>query len=57
MLFGKIPVNYWTWEFNQRCGSIGVDPNDATGNILYATVEKASAGPGQAKVQARWAPS
>lgn len=48
MLFGKIPVNYWTWEFNQRCGSIGVDPNDATGNILYATVEN-SAGPGPGK--------
>lgn len=39
MLFKKIPVNYWNWEVNQRCGSLGVDPNDATGNILYATVE------------------
>lgn len=48
MLFKKIPVNYWNWEFNQRCGSLGVDPNDATGNILYATVEnRAGPGPGQ----------
>ncbi|MGN7823635.1 Ig-like domain-containing protein [Chitinophaga sp. 22536] len=39
MLFKKMPVEYWSWEFSQRCGSIGVDPNDATGNILYATVE------------------
>nr|WP_295863700.1 Ig-like domain-containing protein [uncultured Chitinophaga sp.] len=48
MLFEKIPVNYWSWEFNQRCGSIGIDPNDATGNILYATVEHA-AGPAPGK--------
>jgi uncharacterized protein YjdB len=48
MLFKKIPVNYWNWEVNQRCGSLGVDPNDATGNILYATVEN-SAGPGPGK--------
>ena len=48
MLFQKIPVNYWNWEVNQRCGSLGVDPNDATGNILYATVEN-SAGPGPGK--------
>ncbi|MBC9909715.1 Ig-like domain-containing protein [Chitinophaga varians] len=39
MLFRKTPVEYWSWEFSQRCGSIAVDPNDATGNILYATVE------------------
>ncbi|MCS3800994.1 Ig-like domain-containing protein [Niastella sp. OAS944] len=44
MLFEKIPVNYWRWEYNQRCGSIAVDPNDATGNILYAIVEN-SEGP------------
>ncbi|SDG27269.1 Ig-like domain-containing protein [Chitinophaga filiformis] len=48
MLFKKIPINYWGWEFSQRCGSIGVDPNDTTGNILYATVEH-SAGPGPGK--------
>gem|GEM_PF-1140563 len=48
MLFEKLPVNYWSWEFSQRCGSIGVDPNDATGNILYATVENsAGSGPGK----------
>jgi uncharacterized protein YjdB len=48
MLFKKIPVNYWNWEVNQRCGSLAVDPNDATGNILYATVEnRAGPGPGQ----------
>lgn len=48
MLFKKIPNNYWNWEVNQRCGSLGVDPNDATGNILYATVENsAGAGPGK----------
>ncbi|SKD00934.1 Por secretion system C-terminal sorting domain-containing protein [Chitinophaga ginsengisegetis] len=48
MLFKKIPVNYWNWEVNQRCGSIGVDPSDATGNILYATVEN-GAGPSPGK--------
>ncbi|WP_177192098.1 Ig-like domain-containing protein [Chitinophaga arvensicola] len=48
MLFKKIPVNYWNWEFSQRCGSLGIDPNDSTGNILYATVEN-SAGPGPGK--------
>lgn len=48
MLFKKMPVNYWGWEFSQRCGSIAVDPNDATGNILYATVEHV-AGPGPGK--------
>lgn len=48
MLFKKIPVNYWNWEFSQRCGSLGVDPNDSTGNILYATVENsAGSGPGR----------
>ncbi len=48
MLFKKIPVNYWNWEVNQRCGSIGVDPSDATGNILYATVENgAGSAPGK----------
>lgn len=48
MLFSKIPANYWTWEVNQRCGSLGVDPNDSTGNILYATVENsAGSGPGK----------
>lgn len=48
MLFKKIPINYWNWEFHQRCGSIAVDPNDATGNILYATVENsAGSGPGK----------
>ncbi|HWV68359.1 Ig-like domain-containing protein [Chitinophaga sp.] len=48
MLFKKIPTNYWNWEVNQRCGSLGVDPNDATGNILYATVENsAGSGPGK----------
>lgn len=48
MLFNKIPVNYWAWDGNERCGSLGVDPNDASGNILYATVEYAS-GPGPGK--------
>ncbi len=48
MLFKTIPVNYWRWEYNQRCGSIAVDPNDATGNILYAIVEQGpGANPGQ----------
>lgn len=48
MLFSKIPVNYWAWDANERCGSIGVDPNDASGNILYATVEYAAgSGPGR----------
>ncbi|MRG45309.1 T9SS type A sorting domain-containing protein [Chitinophaga sp. SYP-B3965] len=48
MLFKKIPINYWSWEFHQRCGSIAVDPSDATGNILYATVENgAGSGPGK----------
>jgi len=48
MLFQKIPVNYWNWEFSQRCGSLGVDPSDATGNILYATVENsAGSAPGK----------
>ncbi|PSL34513.1 Ig-like domain-containing protein [Chitinophaga ginsengisoli] len=48
MLFQKIPVNYWTWECNQRCGSLGIDPNDVTGNILYATVENsAGSAPGK----------
>lgn len=48
MLFKKIPNNYWNWEVNQRCGSLGVDPGDATGNILYATVENsAGSGPGR----------
>ncbi|WP_343306759.1 Ig-like domain-containing protein [Chitinophaga niabensis] len=48
MLFKKIPLNYWSWEFHQRCGSIAVDPNDATGNILYATVENGpGSGPGK----------
>lgn len=48
MMYKKIPVNYWRWEYNQRCGDIGVDPNDATGNILYALVEH-SEGPGPGK--------
>lgn len=48
MLFDKLPATYWNWEVNQRCGSIAVDPNDATGNILYAAVEN-SAGPGPGK--------
>lgn len=48
MLFKKIPVNYWNWEVNQRCGSIGIDPSDSTGNILYATVENgAGSAPGK----------
>src|SRR5687768_6710267 len=48
MLFKKIPNNYWNWEVNQRAGSLGVDPNDATGNIIYATVENsAGSGPGK----------
>ncbi|MBO9733072.1 MAG: Ig-like domain-containing protein [Chitinophaga sp.] len=48
MLYKKMPVEYWGWEFSQRCGSIAVDPNDATGNILYATVEHvAGASPGK----------
>jgi uncharacterized protein YjdB len=52
MLFEKIPINYWSWEFSQRCGSLGIDPNDATGNILYATVENtAGSGPGRGSNQ------
>ncbi|UPK67819.1 Ig-like domain-containing protein [Chitinophaga filiformis] len=50
MLFKKIPVTYWNWEFHQRCGSIAVDPSDSTGNILYATVQDSEgAGPGKGK--------
>ncbi|HJT73958.1 MAG TPA: sialidase family protein, partial [Chitinophaga sp.] len=51
MLFKKIPVNYWNWEFHQRCGSIAVDPNDSTGNILYATVQDGEGpGPGRGTI-------
>lgn len=38
MMIFNIPVEYYTWEYHQRCGEIAFDPNDATGNILYATV-------------------
>lgn len=39
MMQGKhIPLNYWNWEKNQLCGDLAFDPNDSTGNILYATV-------------------
>ncbi|WP_256009052.1 Ig-like domain-containing protein [Desertivirga xinjiangensis] len=48
MLFNKIPLVYWNWEFNQRCGDLAIDPNDPTGNILYATVENgAGVAPGK----------
>ncbi|MDB5120108.1 MAG: Por secretion system C-terminal sorting protein [Sphingobacteriales bacterium] len=38
MLGTKIPTTYWNWQNNQLCGDLAFDPNDATGNILYATV-------------------
>lgn len=34
---GKIPTTYWNWEAAAKCGDLAFDPNDATGNILYAT--------------------
>lgn len=43
----KVPVNYWTWEVSQICGDLVFDPQDVTGNILYATVQNgAGSGPG-----------
>ncbi|HEV7381939.1 MAG TPA: Ig-like domain-containing protein, partial [Dyadobacter sp.] len=37
MWFDKIPTTYWNWEAAAKCGDLAFDPNDATGNILYAT--------------------
>ena len=37
MWYGKIPTTYWNWEAAAKCGDLAFDPNDATGNILYAT--------------------
>lgn len=39
MLFDKIPVKYWRPWLSQAASNIAIDPNDKTGNILYATVE------------------
>lgn len=36
-LLNSVPLSQWN---NTACGNIAVDPNDATGNILYATVGK-----------------
>jgi len=36
-LMNWVPPSQWN---NSACGNIAVDPNDATGNILYATVGK-----------------
>jgi uncharacterized protein YjdB len=38
MLGNHIPTTYWNWQNSQACGDLAFDPNDATGNILYATV-------------------
>src|SRR6187402_2421328 len=38
MLGNHIPTTYWNWQNNQLCGDLAFDPNDLTGNILYATV-------------------
>ncbi len=38
MLFKAFPTEYWG-SANQQCGDIAIDPNDVTGNILYATVQ------------------
>ena len=37
MWYNKIPTTYWNWEAAAKCGDLAFDPNDATGNILYAT--------------------
>lgn len=37
MWYDKIPTTYWNWEAAAKCGDLAFDPNDATGNILYAT--------------------
>jgi uncharacterized protein YjdB len=39
MWYDKIPTTYWNWEVAARCGDLAFDPNDATGNILYATIQ------------------
>jgi len=50
MLFQAIPVNYWAYDVNETCGSLAVDPNDSTGNILYAIVRNsAGSGPGKGR--------
>lgn len=36
-LLNHVPATDWNWA---ACGNIAVDPNDSTGNILYATVGK-----------------
>lgn len=38
MLFKAFPTEYWGGT-NQQCGDIAIDPNDFSGNILYATVQ------------------
>jgi len=38
MLGNHIPTTYWNWQNNQLCSDLAFDPNDLTGNILYATV-------------------
>ncbi len=37
MWYDKMPTTYWNWEAAAKCGDLAFDPNDATGNILYAT--------------------
>lgn len=39
MWYDKIPTTYWNWEVAARCGDLAFDPNDVTGNILYATIQ------------------
>lgn len=38
MLGNHIPTTYWNWQNSQLCSDLAFDPNDPTGNILYATV-------------------
>lgn len=38
MMEGNIPLEYWTYTLHTSCGDIAIDPNDATGNIVYATI-------------------
>ena len=38
MMEGNIPLEYWTYTLHTSCGDVAIDPNDPTGNIVYATI-------------------
>lgn len=38
MMEGNIPLEYWTYTHHTSCGDIAIDPNDSTGNIIYASI-------------------